>query len=108
MSKDGYIYLIKENGDDLLHKIGVTREKNINNRIKKLQTGNGNQLILVNSFLSNNPYKLEKMLHFYYRENRQEGEWFLLSKDDTDNFINICNKYQSIIDTLNSDNEFSF
>lgn len=101
----GWIYLIKESGDDLLHKIGVTKSDDINKRLKKLQTGNGNKLLLVKSFLSNKPYKLEKMLHWKYQENREEGEWFLMTKDDVNGFINECERCQKIIDAL-KDNPF--
>ena len=47
MTKSGYVYLLCENGDNELYKIGVT-SGSIENRIKKLQTGNGNKLLCVN------------------------------------------------------------
>lgn len=101
---NGFVYLICENGDNQLYKIGVTRS-DVNARLKKLQTGNGNSLYCVHSFESNKPYKLEKMLHSYFANNREEGEWFLLGKDDVESFPELCRKYQSIIDDLN-DNPF--
>lgn len=95
----GWVYLIRENGDDLLHKIGVTTG-DIDKRIKKLQTGNGNQLVLVNSYQTSTPFKLEKMLHRHFSENREEGEWFLLDKNDISKFSELCQYYQGIIDGL--------
>jgi hypothetical protein len=103
--KDGFVYLIKESGDDFMYKIGVTTAKNVNTRLKKLQTGNGNKLILLKSFKSNKPFKLEKMLHNYYKNNREEGEWFLLGENEINEFESLCNKYQIIIDSL-KDNPF--
>ena len=61
----GFVYLLKEDGDEALYKIGVTKG-DINARIKKLQTGNGNKIRLVHSFLSDRPFKLERMLHQKY------------------------------------------
>ena len=48
MLKDGYgyVYLLKEDGDNVMYKIGVTKSPKIEDRIKKLQTGNGNRIIL--------------------------------------------------------------
>ena len=46
----GWIYLLKEDGDDSLCKIGVTKCDKVEDRIKKLQTGNGNKIRLVSSF----------------------------------------------------------
>lgn len=105
LNKSGWIYLIKENGDDALYKIGVTRAKMPESRLKKLQTGNGNKLILVEKFLSSKPFKLETMLHNKFQFNREEGEWFLLSQEDVDNFISICENFEQIIHDL-KDNPF--
>ena len=105
MSCGGWVYLIKENGDDLLHKIGVTRSADLNKRLKALQTGNGNQLLLLKSFWTDRPYKMEKMLHNHFQLNREEGEWFLLTQEDVENFIPLCEKYQKNINIL-KDNPF--
>lgn len=102
--QEGYVYLICENGDNELYKIGVTRGS-IESRLKKLQTGNGNKLICVDSFKSNKPYKLEKMLHGHFAYDREEGEWFLLSKEQVGEFQKLCEMYQGIIDAL-KDNPF--
>ena len=102
--QNGYVYLLCENGDNELYKIGVTKGS-IEKRIKKLQTGNGNKLYCVSSFLSNRPYKLEQMLHSYFKNEREEGEWFLLSKEQVNSFIPLCEQYQAIIDAL-KDNPF--
>ena len=47
MLKDGYgyVYLLKEDGDNVMYKIGVTKSPKIEDRIKKLQTGNGNRIV---------------------------------------------------------------
>jgi hypothetical protein len=93
MQKGGTVYLLVEDGDNELYKIGVTRGS-VDNRIKKLQTGNGNKIRCVSSFESIAPYKLEKVLHDYYKADREEGEWFLLSKEQVNNFLSVCELYE--------------
>lgn len=100
----GKVYLICENGDNQLYKIGVTKGS-VSDRLKKLQTGNGNPLYCVTSFQSKSPYKLEKMLHAHFANDREEGEWFLLNKDQVSEFEALCQKFESIIEAL-KDNPF--
>ena len=101
----GYVYLIGENNDLDHYKIGCTNKKKIEGRINELQTGNPNELILVKYYETDKPYKLEMMLHNHFKYNNDINEWFSLNKDDVDNFKNICDKYQNIIDSL-KDNPF--
>ena len=80
-----YVYLIGQNGDSDYYKIGSTRASDLNKRIKQLQTGNSNQLYLKHSFQTDTPFKLERMLHFYYNK-------FLLRKNrENINFLLILN-----------------
>lgn len=101
----GYVYLISEDGDDSMYKIGVTRGS-LESRLKKLQTGNGNRLSIAQSFYTDKPFKLEKMLHNRFGINREEGEWFLMEKKDVDGFIDICEGYQRIIESLKDNPHF--
>ena len=96
----GYVYLLVECGDNRMYKIGVTKGKRVSDRIKKLQTGNGNKITEVTSFWSSRPFKLESMLHNRFYDKREEGEWFLLSEDDVKNFTYLCEMYQRNIDAL--------
>ena len=66
----GWVYLLKEDGDDSLCKIGVTKCDKVEDRIKKLQTGNGNKIRLVSSFLTSKPFKLEKIMFLLFQFNR--------------------------------------
>ena len=102
MLKDGYgyVYLLKEDGDNVMYKIGVTKSPKIEDRIKKLQTGNGNRIVLIDYFLTNKPFNLEKMLHTKYSTSREEGGWFLMEKVDVESFAENCKKFQAIIDSL--------
>lgn len=101
----GYIYLIGEVGNPNRYKIGLTRDKEIEKRLKKLQTGSSEELYIRYIFKSNHVTKLEKMLHRHYSSVHEINEWFNISDEDAKDFINICKKYQNIIDSL-EDNPF--
>jgi len=58
--KRGYVYLLC---DGERFKIGMTRQENIMNRIKELQTGNPNEIWLHSYFETEYPNKIEKMMH---------------------------------------------
>lgn len=101
----GYVYLIGESNDSNLFKIGATKKKNIDERKKELQTGNPNELNVVDYFETTKPYKLEKMMHNHFKNANELNEWFRLEKDTVNNFKNTCQHYQNIIDSL-ADNPF--
>lgn len=98
---NGTVYLIF---DGELYKIGVTRG-DIDKRIKKLQTGNPYNIILIDSYQTNFPFHIEKMLHARFVNQRVNNEWFDLSLDDVRNFQNECQKCSEIISAL-KDNPF--
>jgi hypothetical protein len=100
-----FVYLISNIDDDNICKIGVTKKKDIENRKKELQTGSSNELYIRNSFETKYPYKLEKMLHRHFHDKILLNEWFKLSNEDINNFINTCNKYENILLSL-KDNPF--
>lgn len=100
----GYIYVIGESDNPNHYKIGFTRNS-IENRMKKLQTGNSNELYIKYCYFSNNVTKLEKMLHSHYKNFHTINEWFEITPTEMNNFIDVCEKYQKIIDSL-QDNPF--
>lgn len=101
----GYIYLIGEIGNEKRYKIGSTRCKDINKRLKQLQTGNSEPLYIKESYETDKPFKLEKMLHNHFKSSNLIGEWFELTNDDVKAFKGVCDKLQNIIDSL-KDNPF--
>ena len=101
----GIVYLIRENNESNNYKIGSTKHNDISKRIRGLQTGNPNELLLVKSFNTNEQFKLEHMLHRHYKFKRGNGEWFVFDEDDVKCFEDVCKKYQRVIDSL-SDNPF--
>ena len=57
---NGYIYLIGEVGNPNHYKIGLTRDKNIEKRLKKLQTGSSEELYIWYSFFFISRNKIRK------------------------------------------------
>lgn len=100
----GYVYLIGEMDNRDIFKIGVTK-KDINSRIKELQTGSSNELYIRSYFKSLFPYKLEKMLHRYYSNNNKLNEWFTLSESQVKKFQSVCEQHEEILKSL-VDNPF--
>lgn len=45
-----FVYLITEENDSNCYKIGSTRKNDINERLKELQTGNSEKLLIANFF----------------------------------------------------------
>lgn len=103
----GYVYLIGETENQGRYKIGSTRAKKVETRLKQLQTGNPEELYIKESFETEHPFKLEKMLHNHFKSSQLTGEWFELSEDDTKAFKGICEDKMKVIESL-KDNPFYF
>jgi hypothetical protein len=103
----GYVYLIGEIENPGKYKIGSTRAKKIETRLKQLQTGNSSELYIKESFETEHPFKLEKMLHNHFKSSNLIGEWFELSEADTEAFKAICEEKIRVIESL-KDNPFYF
>jgi hypothetical protein len=107
----GYVYLIVEydkiEEDKNPVKIGVTTGT-IENRIKKLQTGNASELYVLRYFKSEKPFMLEKMLHLHYHNRRTNGEWFNLTDQEVLSFNSICQEKENIIKLLYENNYYFF
>ena len=101
--KRGSVYLICD-VEKNLYKIGVTTGS-IENRMKKLQTGNGTELLLVNYYECDYPFKIEKMLHNHFINKKVLNEWFELSDEEALSFIKVCKDKDNIIKCL-MDNPF--
>lgn len=102
-----FVYLIGENNDENSYKIGVTKKKDISDRINELQTGNSNELFIKDYYETKYPYKLEKMLHRHFFEKHIINEWFKLNDTDIKSFKDICKKYNNILDSLKNNPFFN-
>lgn len=103
MKKKGFVYLICDNKNEVF-KIGVTK-KNIDKRIKELQTGNATELFISKYHESEYPYMVENMLHSHFNVNKVLNEWFELSADNVNKFNEICDEMENRIESL-KDNPF--
>jgi len=97
----GYVYLIGQEDNDSYYKIGSTRAKDVNKRVKQLQTGNSSKLYLCESFETSKPFKLEQMLHNRLKYKKKLNEWFELdAKNARNEFVELCIFYDNIIKSL--------
>ena len=103
----GYVYLIGEMDNKGRYKIGSTKAKDVNKRLKQLQTGNSSELFIKESYETEHPFKLEKMLHNHFKSSNLIGEWFELSENDTEAFRKVCEEKEKIISSLKN-NPFYF
>lgn len=89
---DRFVYVAKESISGR-YKIGIS--KNPEKRIKELNTGNPEQLILVHAYLVSEQGNLsESLAHSIFEENRLKGEWF---KENID--LNLLPSYSGHIDS---------
>lgn len=100
-----YVYLLGDSGQDNTFKIGVTRGK-VEKRIKQLQTGNGEDIYLVNSYETNYPFFIERLLHTKLFPKQKRNEWFNLDISDVVNFKLYCEEIEKQAEAL-KDNPFS-
>ena len=103
----GYVYLIGEMDNKGRYKIGSTKAKDVNKRLKQLQTGNSSELFIKESYETEHPFKLEKMLHNHFKSSNLIGEWFELSESDIEAFKRVCEEKEKIISSLKN-NPFYF
>ena len=102
--KDGWVYLLGDWNRDGIYKIGVT-SGDIDNRIKKLQTGNSAEIYLCDKFKTNHPFYLESQLHIKFGNQKILNEWFQLTDDEALHFKDFCNEIEERIIAL-KDNPF--
>ena len=94
-----FIYLISCEADDtILYKIGYS--KNPKQRLKELKTGNPNALEIVQEFETKHNRKVETAFHNHYKVKNVNGEWFSLSSDEVDNFLDNCRQMERNFDVL--------
>jgi hypothetical protein len=101
----GTVYLIAEFCDNGRYKIGITKG-DVDKRIKSLQTGNPNEIYLVDKNDSENYKRIEGMLHRKFHTNRKRGEWFKLTLDDVMSFKGEAKKADELISFLLRENHF--
>jgi len=113
----GKVYLIKcYKNDDIdwseivfdsniteIYKIGFTRGNPLK-RLKALQTGNPHKMEVIKVFETNFNTKLEANIHQRFKSKKVLNEWFLLEKDDINNFISVCESVENNYKILSESN----
>lgn len=99
-----FVYLMCDSGQDNCFKIGVTRGS-IEKRMKKLQTGNGEEIFLVNYFETEYPFFIERMMHQRYFSEKKLNEWFVLTAEEKNRFKEDCLEFEQMANEL-KDNAF--
>lgn len=102
-SKKGFVYLIADYDNDA-YKIGVSKNK-VSKRLKQLQTGNCTELVLLETYTTDYPYRMENILHNKYNHKKINNEWFALTNEDISNFKNTCSEIDAMIEIM-KDNVF--
>jgi len=90
--KRGYVYLLGDFGKDGIYKIGVTTGT-IENRIKKLQTGNSGEIYIVDYYQTDHPFYVEKWMHRKYCGKNIKNEWFEMDISNIVSFKDDCKKF---------------
>ena len=107
--KKGTVYLLIEWGSSPERfKIGITKGS-VEDRLKQLQTGSSNEIVMLMKYESYNYLKIEKFLHKKYSKYSTDGgqEWFELPSTDVSNFIKECTNIDNTINYLvDSDNPY--
>lgn len=99
------VYLIVANNQN--YKIGITTQRNLNRRIKTLQTGNSDKLEVVKTYPTNYASLIERTLHREFSTKKINGEWFNLSVSDVLTFEDKCRNIENNINILkNQDNDY--
>ena len=102
-----YIYLFEcVSNWETTYKIGFTKNKNFNTRIKTLQTGNSDIIKCIDYFETTHGRSVEIAMHNYFSEKRKSGEWFYLDLTDIVNFKILCEKIENNLNIINNDDIF--
>lgn len=97
------VYLIQSESG--LYKIGVSKKPEL--RVKQLQTGNGEKIVLLHSYITNIPFLLEKSLKNIFAHYRVSGEWFRLPLEEEINFMATCDRiHKNLAILIENENYF--
>lgn len=101
--KLGCVYLICDPVNDH-YKIGVTKNDE-SERLKRLQTGNSNEMFVHTIYKTKWPFRIETLLHKKYSSKKVLNEWFELSPEEVLEFKDVCGKLEKQIESV-LDNPF--
>ena len=94
-----FVYLLGDSGKENCFKIGMTRGK-IDKRIKQLQTGNGEEIYLVDYYETKYPFFIEHSMHMKFNNKHKLNEWYELDNNDIINFKDYCKLFEINAESL--------
>jgi hypothetical protein len=103
----GVVYLMTDWGSvPEKYKIGTTRN-DPKNRVKQLQTGSAEEIVLLREYKSENYKKIENYLKKSYKQYSTDGgtEWFALPSEVAISFTKECKRIDEMFNAL-KDNPF--
>tara|TARA_B100000963_G_C22631433_1_gene675124 strand:+ start:1426 stop:1758 length:333 start_codon:yes stop_codon:yes gene_type:complete len=104
----GFIYLITDwSSKPTRYKVGITKGS-VENRLKSLQTGSSGELVLLQTYHSDNYRKIETILHRGYKAYATDGgkEWFELPDERVLDFKKECKTIDNNLKILKENNSF--
>jgi hypothetical protein len=108
--KKGYIYLITTDTDEPFYKIGLAVD--VGARLKSMQSGNPNKLIVKGAYFTKNMYSEEKYWHNKFLDKQHFNEWFKLDYEEIEDFLSYCNddllNYVYYLQDLLKENKITF
>lgn len=107
MNKLGYVYLLEEfRNEERAFKIGFTTTT-VEKRVKSMQTGNSDEIVICYKYKTKNYLRLEKMMHIHFASKHKRGEWFSMSDSQALSFLDKCKEKDDTINfMMSSDNPF--
>jgi hypothetical protein len=103
------VYLLKTEEEIPVYKIGFTKRP-IEKRIKELKTGNSKDIKVVSIFESRWASKIEATFHHLFKHKRINGEWYEMTQEKVDRFIQDCESIHESFELLerNNFNNYNF
>jgi hypothetical protein len=105
----GFVYLLLSINDygEEVYKIGVTK-RNVDTRIRELQTGNPNKISVLRVYESDNYLKVERWMHRKHFDSKTEAknEWRNLTNEQIITFLDDCKGADEIVKMMLKENPF--
>ena len=105
----GFVYLLLSVNDygEEVYKIGITK-RDVNTRIRELQTGNPNKISVLRVYESDNYLKVEQWMHRKFGNTKTEAknEWRNLLNEQVITFLLECKNADETISILKQTNHF--
>lgn len=99
------VYLMNMLGTDF-YKIGYTARP-ISKRLSEVQVGCPTQVIVEDTYESDNAQKIECAMHNKFKAYKSSGEWFELPRREARKFVRSCELFEKAMSELrNSENPF--